>query len=114
MAKKQQEIHEVESIPWEPIEGSPGVYQKILNEDPETGSVTRLIKHEPGTETKETQKHDFYEEIFILSGSSMDVKQNLMLKAGYYGYRHPGMEHGPWKSTEGQICFEVRDYKKEC
>jgi hypothetical protein len=35
------------------------------------------------------------------------------LKAGYYGYRHPGMEHGPYYSPDGMMTFEVRNYEKE-
>jgi len=68
MAKKEQEIHETESIPWTPIEGYPGVFEKVLNKDPDAGSVTRLLKYEPGTEFNEVLKHDFYEEIYVLSG----------------------------------------------
>jgi len=39
MAKKEQEIHGTESIPWIPIEGYPGAFEKVLNKDPDTGSL---------------------------------------------------------------------------
>lgn len=113
MAKKQQEIHEVESIPWTEIQGNPGAYEKVLNVDPKTGSVTRLLKFEPGTRTNEILRHDFYEEIFVLGGTLIDTGQNLELEKGYYGYRHPGMEHGPYYSPDGMVTFEVRNYEKE-
>lgn len=109
--KKQQEIHEIESIPWKQVEGSPGVYEKILNTDPETGSFTRLVRYAPGTETKEILKHDFYEELFVISGTYVDMGKNLTLKEGYYGYRHPGMQHGPYRSPGGMVTFEIREYK---
>lgn len=112
MAKKQQEIHEVDSIPWTPIDGTPGGYEKILNIDPETGSVTRLLRLEPGTETKHVLRHEFYEELFVVDGSSVDLSKNIKIESGYYGYRHPGMEHGPWRTEEGQITFEVHEHKK--
>ena len=82
--KKQQEMHETESIPWTPIEGYPGAYENILNKDPEISSVTRLFKYDPGVRTDGVLTHDFYEEAY-----------NLTIKPGYYGYRHPGMKHGP-------------------
>ena len=112
MAKEQQEIHETESIPWKAIEGYPGVYEKVLNEDPETGSVTRLLRYEPGTVFNEVLRHDFCEEIYILSGTLVDLGKNLTLKAGYYGYRRPGMEHGPYSSPDGMMTLEMRTYEK--
>ena len=113
MAKKEQEIHEVDSIPWTPVEGTPGAYEKVLNVDPETGSVSRFLRFEPGTRTHEMMKHDFHEEILVLEGTLIDTRKNLELKAGYYGYRHPGMEHGPYYSPDGMMTFEVRNYEKE-
>lgn len=112
MAKKEQEIHETASIPWLPVAGYPGIYEKILNQEPETGSVTRLLRYEPGTVFNEVLKHDFYEEIYVLSGTLIDMGKNLTLKAGYYGYRHPGMEHGPYSSPDGMVTFEIRNYEK--
>jgi anti-sigma factor ChrR (cupin superfamily) len=113
MAKKEQEIHETDSIPWKPVPGCPGVFEKVLNEDPETGSVTRLLKYEPGTRTNEILVHDFFEEIYVVEGSFVDTRTNLTFKKGYYGYRHPGMVHGPYYSEEGFITFEVRNYEKK-
>lgn len=112
MAKKQQEIHETESIPWKAVEGYPGVYEKVLNEDPGTGSVTRLLRYDPGTVFDEVLRHDFYEELYVLSGTLIDTRKNLALKAGYYGYRHPRMEHGPYSSPDGMMTLEIRTYEK--
>ena len=39
------------------------------------------------------------------------IVQNLELKAGYYGYRHPGMKHGPYYSPDGALQFEIRNYR---
>ena len=112
MAKKQQEIHETESISWTPIEGSPGIYEKILNKDPEAGSVTRLLKFDPGVRTTDVLVHDFVEEIWVIEGELIDTRQNLELKKNYYGYRHPGMEHGPYYTKNGATTFEIRNYGK--
>ncbi|MDP3879451.1 MAG: cupin domain-containing protein [Dehalococcoidales bacterium] len=111
MAKTEQEIHEVESIPWKPVEGYPGVYEKVLNEDRRAGSISRLLRYDPGTVFDEVLNHDFYEEIYVLAGTLIDEGKNLILKAGYYGYRHPGMRHGPYRSPDGMMTFEIRTYQ---
>ena len=112
MAKKEQEIHETDSITWEPVAGSQGIFEKVLNVDPATGSVTRLLKYEPGTRTEEILTHDFHEEILVLEGSFIDTRSNVAFEKGYYGYRHPGMVHGPYYSAGGMMTFEIRNYEK--
>ncbi len=110
MSKEQQEIHGIENLPWAPVPGTPGIFEKILNRDPHTGSVTRLLRFEQGIRTTQVLSHDFYEEIYVLEGTLIDLQQNLTLNAGYYGYRHPGMNHGPYYVQERAITFEVRNY----
>jgi len=112
MAKREQEIHETESIRWEPIAGSPGVFEKVLNVDPETGSVSRFLKYQPGARTSEVLSHDFHEEIYVVEGSFTDTRSNVVFEKGYYGYRHPGMIHGPYYSEGGMMTFEIRNYEK--
>jgi anti-sigma factor ChrR (cupin superfamily) len=112
MAKKEQEIHETASIAWEPVAGSPGIFEKVLNVDPETNSVTRLLKYEPGTGTNDILTHDFHEEILVLEGSFVDTRSGAVFGKGYYGYRHPGMVHGPYYSEGGMMTFEIRNYEK--
>jgi hypothetical protein len=34
-------------------------------------------------------------------------------RAGEYACRPPGMRHGPWRSPEGCVTFEVRYYSKK-
>ncbi len=112
MAKKEQEIHETKSIPWTPVAGSPGVFEKVLNVDPNTGSVTRLLRYEPGTKTDEVLTHEFHEEILVIEGSFIDTRSKVVFEKGYYGYRHPGMVHGPYYSEGGMMTFEIRNYEK--
>lgn len=113
MAKAELELHGTEGIPWRHAEGYPeGVSEKILNRDPETGSYTRLLKFEPGATTTETMTHDHYEEVYVIKGELIDLVQNLTCKEGFYGYRHPGMKHGPYTSPTGCITFEIKTYEK--
>jgi len=107
--KPEYEFHEPAEQPWEPA-GAPGFFQKILSEDSETGDYTRLARMEPGTDTSElgTFTHDFWEEVFIIRGSLTDLRLGGRFEAGFYACRPPGMPHGPYRSDEGILMFEVR------
>jgi hypothetical protein len=61
---------------WQPVEGDTlGIKEKILSLDFETGDYTRLLKFPPGIETSETLVHDFWEEVWIVSGSLYDIQK---------------------------------------
>ena len=118
MAKPEMEFFDTELIPWKPVEGVAGAYEKILSMDPDTGSYTRLImsapdihayiKH-PDTPPGKTLIHnDFLEENFIIRGTLVDVVNNKTYKAGYYACRPLGMKHGPFYHPTGAITFEFR------
>src|SRR5262249_7325548 len=69
MPKPELEFFAPDHISWQPVAGSatggaggPGVDEKVLAVDPETGDVTRLLRFAAGVETKETITHDFWEE----------------------------------------------------
>jgi ChrR Cupin-like domain len=90
--------------------GIKGQTEQILAADPDTGVHTRLLKFAPGTDTSPagTITHDFWEEIFVISGEIIDTRLGLPFTAGHYACRPPGMEHGPWRSETGALLFEVR------
>src|SRR4051794_1254221 len=91
-----------------------GLTERILSEDPETGDYTRMLHFAPGTDTSAmgVQRHDFWEEVFIVEGSFVDLSLNQTFTAGQYACRPPGMPHGPWRSDNGCTTFEVRYYRK--
>jgi len=102
-------------VPWRPVTGSAtagaggaGVEEKILSHDPDTGDVTRLLRFAPGLETTETIAHDFWEEVWILEGSIIDVGLGRTFVAGMYACRPPGMPHGPYRCPTGALLFETR------
>lgn len=111
MTKPELEFFDTEIIPWKPIEGSPGQYEKILSSDPKTGSHTRLLLSEPdlercisneeGSPRRVISHEDMWEEVFVISGTGFGVSpnktyKNKTYKAGYYACRPPGMKHGPF------------------
>lgn len=111
MAKPEQEFFDVSTLGFTRCAGdAEGLTERILASDPGTGVVTRMLRLEPGCDTSPNgvQEHDFWEEVYIVEGSMTDLRLNETFPAGSYACRPPGMPHGPWKSADGCLTFEVR------
>lgn len=111
MTKPEIEFTPVDTVPFTPCAGVvPELTERVLAADEQAGVATRILRFAPGTDTTPNgvQKHDFWEEVFILEGSIHDVNLGQTFHAGDYACRPPGMPHGPWTSEEGCITFEVR------
>jgi hypothetical protein len=115
MPKPEREFSDAADRPWVQVSGSasagaggPGIEEKILTRDPATGDLTRLLRFAPGVRTSETIAHDFWEEVFIVEGSLMDLALGRTFTAGMYACRPPGMKHGPYASPDGALLFETR------
>lgn len=102
---------------WEVPRGYPqGIKQKILagqiDETRETGNRTRLLRFDPGTFTTEPFIHDYWEEVYVLSGDLIvgnDAQGNGGTAFGpnAYACRPPGIFHGPFKSVGGCLLLEI-------
>jgi hypothetical protein len=110
MPKPEIEFFPVAQVPFTACPGVPGLTERILSHDPETGTASRILRFEPGVDTTDNgvQCHDFWEEVYILEGAITDLRLGETFTAGRYACRPPGMEHGPWVSPEGALTFEVR------
>jgi hypothetical protein len=110
VAKPAIEFFDAEAIPWSPVARQPGVSERMLAHDPSGGLLTRMVRWAPGVDTSHAGEvaHDYFEEVFILSGSIHDLTLDQTFAAGYYACRPPGMVHGPWTTAEGCVMFEVR------
>jgi hypothetical protein len=103
------------STGWERPQGYPeGIDQKIisgrLNEDVKTGSRTRLLRFQPGAFTTEPFEHEYWEEVFLVSG---DLKVNgVSYPPMTYACRPPHTPHGPFASETGCLLLETHFYKK--
>jgi hypothetical protein len=106
--KEEREFFAASELPWEPIRGLPGQFERILAGDSNSADQSRMLRIEPGTVTPETIVHDFWEEVWILEGSLRDLRLDETFTAGMYACRPPGMPHGPWESPDGCTTFEVR------
>ena len=114
MAKPEIEFVDTDtSYAWRPVKGDTlGIKEKILSEDPQTESYTRLLKFPPGIRTEEILVHDFWEEVLILEGELIDLTKKRTFGVGFYACRPPGMKHGPYEIPRGCVTFEIRYYKK--
>ena len=69
------------------------------------------MKLEPGFQNEKSVVHDCWEEVYMIKGSFTDLRLDKKFSEGMYACRPPGMEHGPWKSENGCLLFEIRMYK---
>jgi hypothetical protein len=106
--KHEREFFAADATPWEPIEGQPGLSERILAGGKDAADQTRMLRFDPGTLTAKTLTHDFWEEVWIVEGAIRDLRLDEEFTAGMYACRPPGMEHGPWESLAGCVTFEVR------
>ena len=114
MPKLEREFFDASTIPARQVGSIPGLSEQILSEDPESGDYTRILRFEPGSDTSAmgVQRHDFWEEVWILEGDFFDITLGQTFVKGMYACRPPGMPHGPWRSQNGCKTFEIRYYRK--
>jgi len=114
MPKLEREFFDPSNMPARPVGGITGLSEQILSEDPESGDYTRILRFEPSTDTSAmgVQRHDFWEEVWILEGDFFDITLGQTFVKGMYACRPPGMPHGPWRSQNGCKTFEIRYYRK--
>lgn len=102
---------------WESLAGYPeGIQQKILagalDEQAGRGTRTRLLRFAPGVFTTEPFVHDYWEEVFLVSGD-LTVGNDTAGNGGEsflpptYACRPPGAAHGPFKSENGCVLLEI-------
>jgi hypothetical protein len=116
--KAHREFHTLDmGAGWETPPGYPeGIRQKILsgslNEEAKRGSRTRLLRFAPGVFTTAPFVHDYWEEVYLVSGDLIvgnDAKGDggTPFPPNTYACRPPGAYHGPFKSQTGCLLLEV-------
>lgn len=111
MAKLAREFFAADSVDFTPCAGDVDTLtEAILAVDPDTGVATSVMRFAPGTDTTPNgvQRHEFWEEVYIVEGSITDLRLHETFTAGMYACRPPGMAHGPWRSDDGCLTFQVR------
>ncbi|HVC82247.1 MAG TPA: cupin domain-containing protein [Chloroflexota bacterium] len=110
MPKPEREFEQPPGA-WEQADGAVrGIWTRTLADDPETGAYTGLLRYEPGVDTSPigTRVHEYWEEVYILTGDLTDLRLGKTFTAGMYACRPPGMAHGPWRTGEGALMLEIR------
>lgn len=119
--KEHKEFHAIDmESGWETPPGYPaGIEQKILagylDETNKRGNRSRLLRFEPGVYTTAPFEHDYYEEVYLISGDLIvgnDASGNggEAFQPNTYACRPPGTPHGPFKSETGCLLFEIHYY----
>jgi len=121
--KLHDEFHTIDMVDgWETPPGYPPgarVQQKILagflDVENKRGSQTRLLRFEGGVFTTKPFVHDYWEEVFLVSGDltvGNDEKGEggTNYKPFTYACRPPGAYHGPFKSENGCVLLEIHYY----
>ncbi len=119
--KIHREFHQVEmNTGWESPAGyHPGIQQKILSGTLDTknrkGGHTRLLRFLPGAYSDKPFVHDYWEEVFVISGdlvvdSDANGKGGTSYGPNTYCVRPPGVPHGPFRSEKGCLLLESHYY----
>lgn len=105
---------------WHTPPGYPdGIEQKILagklDETGKSGNRTRLLRFAPGVYTTVPFVHDYWEEVYLVSGDltvGNDAKGQggTAFSPNTYACRPPGAYHGPFKSEKGCVLIEIHFY----
>ena len=121
VAKPHLEFHRVDmNSGWSSPPGYPlGIEHKILasalDETKKSGSRTRLLRFAAGAFTTEPFVHDYWEEVYLVSGdltvgNDAQGEGGQSFAAGTYACRPPGAVHGPFKSNGGCLLYETHYY----
>ncbi|MFE0505911.1 nitrilase-related carbon-nitrogen hydrolase [Peribacillus butanolivorans] len=111
ISRPEIEFTDYKNFKLEPIDGFvEGLSQRVISENSSTQEMVRILEFAPGTDTTPNgvQVHHYWEELYVVKGSVIDLTLNKIFTAGMVASRPPGMQHGPWKSTDGCVMFEVR------
>ena len=108
---------------WHTPTGYPaGIQQKILagklDEEAQVGNRTRLLRFQPGVFTTAPFVHDYWEEVYLVSGDltvGNDENGNggESFQPKTYACRPPGAYHGPFKSENGCVLMEIHYYDQD-
>ncbi len=120
--KKHEEFHTLDlDSGWEVPPGYPaGMQQKILSgeldEAAKTGSRTRLLRFDPGVYTTVPFVHEYWEEVFLVSGdlfvgSDEKGRGGERFEPHTYACRPPGVYHGPFRSDAGCLLLEIHYFE---
>ena len=121
--KEHREFHAVgiDGDGWHTPPGyPPGIEQKILagelDEIGKRGNRTRLLRFAPGASTTSPFVHDYWEEVYLISGDLVvgDAgagRRSETFGPDTYACRPPHVLYGPFRSIGGCLLLEFHYYE---
>jgi hypothetical protein len=91
------------------------VLANTLDESSKCGIRTRLVRFKKGTMTEVPFIHDYHEEVLLLEGDQILLDADNLSSiehhhAKTYFKRPAGTLHGPFRSDNGCLLFEIHYY----
>jgi len=119
--KEHKEFYKIDlGKDWEKLPDYPdGIEQQVLagflDEKGKRGFRTRHLRFAPGVYTTAPFMHDYWEEVYLVSGdlivgSDRHGKGGTKFGPNTYACRPPGTAHGPFKSEKGCLLLELHYY----
>lgn len=86
-----------------------------IDEEKKVGSRSRLMRLDPGAYSKAPFVHNHWEEVYLIEGDLIvgndeNGEGGEQFFAPTYACRPPGAYHGPFKSENGCVMFEMHYY----
>ncbi|WP_229370755.1 cupin domain-containing protein [Umezawaea beigongshangensis] len=108
--RDEHEFFEVDALPWREDPASPGVSERVLSRGSDGVTLTRIARWAPGLDTSASGviRHQYHEEVYLLTGELTDLTSGETHVAGSYASRRPGMPHGPYVTGPGCTMLEIR------
>lgn len=105
-------LHEVlldaDSINWEE-KSLPGLSQKMLWRNEQTGASIALVRFEQGVGIPSSHAHASNQFMFCLSGRYRYVPTGVTLTPGSFYWNPNGFVHGPTVADEPSVLLEIYD-----
>jgi 2,4'-dihydroxyacetophenone dioxygenase len=96
------------SMPWRP-KSLPGLYEKMLWRNEETGASIALIKFEKGVSIPIPHSHASNQLMYCLEGKYEYTSTGVVLTPGSFYCNPKGNVHGPTLAHEETVVVEIYD-----
>ena len=82
----------------------PGLFVKLIRQDPITSAYTLMTRHEPGWIDPRLETHDTWEELLLIQGEYL-MGTTGQVCGGSYIFRPSTRPHGPQATISGALWF---------
>ncbi|MCY1389518.1 ChrR Cupin-like domain protein [compost metagenome] len=107
-ANLEEILLETDRMDWRP-KSLPGLFEKMLWRDEETGASIALIRFDQGTSIPTPHSHASNQFMFCLQGHYEYTATGVTLKPGSFYCNPKGNVHGPTLAHEDTIVLEIYD-----